>query len=106
MLSIGQVAAGTASTHLCTIPAGPCLVTITNDSASAGSAYVAITPAAAAGTLATFTTSNGIPVPAGQSLVFANYKSSPSASLSVISASTAATNVGFLISSAAGGAGF
>ena len=81
-------------------------MTITNDSASAGSAYVAITPAAAAGTLATFTTSNGIPVPAGQSLVFANYKSSPSASLSVISASTAATNVGFLISSAAGGAGF
>jgi hypothetical protein len=103
MLSIGQVTAGTASTHLCTIPAGPCLVTITNDSASAGTAYVGITPV---GTAQSFTTSNGIPVPAGQSLVFANYKASPAASLAVISASTAATNVGFLISSAAGGAGF
>jgi hypothetical protein len=106
MLAIGQVTAGTAVTHLCNVPAGPCLVTITNDSASAGSAYVAITPSAAAGTAATLTTGNGIPVPAGQSLVFANYKASPAASLSVTSASTAATNVGFLISSAAGGTGF
>lgn len=95
MLSIGQVTAGTAATHLCTVPGGPCLVTITNDSASAGTAYVGITPAS---TAYTFSTSNGIPVPAGQSLVFANYKSSAAASLSVISASTVATNVGFLIS--------
>ena len=102
MLSIGQVTAGTAATHLCNVPGGPCLVTITNDSASAGTAYVGITPV---GTAQTFTTSNGIPVPAGQSLVFANYKSSPPASLSVTSASTVATNVGFLISTSSGGTG-
>ena len=90
------------ATHLCNVPAGPCLVTITNDSASAGTAYVGITPV---GTAQTFTTSNGIPVPAGQSLVFANYKSSPPASLSVTSASTVATNVGFLISTSSGGTG-
>jgi hypothetical protein len=107
MLSIGQVTIGTVATHLCNVPAGPCLVTITNDSASAASAYVGVTGAAgtlAGGTPATVTAANSIPVPAGQSWVFANYKSSPGASLSVIS-SGSATTVGFAISSAAGGTG-
>ena len=49
-------------------------MTITNDSGSAGSAYVGFTPAS---TAYTFSTTNGIPVPAGQSLVFANYKGYP-----------------------------
>lgn len=94
MLTIGQVTAGTASTHLCTVPAGPALVTITNDSLSATSAYVGVTPAS---TAYTFSSSNGCPVPAGQSLVFANYKTSAGESLSVITSSTTAT-VGFVIS--------
>jgi hypothetical protein len=94
VLTIGQVTAGTAATRLCTVPAGPCLVTITNDSLSATSAYVGITPAS---TAYTFSSSNGIPVPAGQSLVFAHYRSSGSESLSVITGSTTAT-VGFVIS--------
>jgi hypothetical protein len=107
MLSIGQVTIGTVATHLCNVPGGPCLVTVTNDSGSAASAYLGITGApgtAAGGTPATVTTTNSIPVPAGTSLVFANYKSSPGASLSVISSGSAVT-VGFLISTSAGGTG-
>jgi hypothetical protein len=100
-LSIDQVQAGTIAAFLCNVPAGPCLVTITNDSASANSAYVGITPP---GTASSLTTANGIPVPAGQSLVFARYKGDGPRSLSVITSGTA--SVGFLISSASGGTGY
>jgi hypothetical protein len=101
MLSIGQVTATSTAATLCHVPGGPCLVTITNDSLSATTAYIAT---ATASTAYTFTSSNGIPVPAGQSLVFANYPGSGGATLSVITASTTAT-VGFLISGASGGTG-
>lgn len=106
MLSIGQVSAvGTATTHLCNVPPGPCLVTITNDSASTGSAYVGITPPASSGTLSTLATTNGMPIPSGQIATFANYKGSPGASLSVVTSGTFTASVGFLVSSAAGGTG-
>lgn len=106
MLAIGQVSAvGTATTHLCNVPAGPCLVTITNDSGSTGSAYVGITPAASAGTLQALSSSNGMPIPSGQIATFANYKGSPGASLSVITSGTLTASVGFLVSSASGGTG-
>jgi hypothetical protein len=102
MLSIGQASAvGTAATHLCNVPAGPCLVVITNDSASTGSAYVG-----AVATGGSLSSSNGMPVPSGQIATFANYKGSPAASLSVITSGTFTASVGFLVSSASGGTGF
>jgi hypothetical protein len=91
MLSVNQVVVGASSVPLCTVPSGPCLVVITNDSASAASAYIGVTPVH--GTLAA---TNGIPLPAGQSLVFPGYKMSTGASLSAISTGTA--TVGWLIS--------
>jgi hypothetical protein len=106
MLSMGQVSAvGTAATHLCNVPAGPCLVTITNDSSSTGSAYLGITPPASAGTLASLSSGNGMPIPSGAIATFANYKGSPGASLSVITSGTLTASVGYLVSSASGGTG-
>ena len=68
-------------------------MSVTNDSGSAGSAYLGPTPGS---TAQAFSSSNGIPVPAGQTLTFANYNSSPATPMSVIAASTA--TVGYLIS--------
>jgi hypothetical protein len=94
MLTTGQVSASGTASHLCNMPAGPCLVVITNDSASAGSAYVGLTP----GTSGSLSATNGIPVPAGQSLPLVGYPGSAGGSISVVAASTA--TVGFAISSA------
>ena len=90
----GQVSATATTAAFCTVPAGACIVIFTNDSASAGSAYIGVTPA---GTTPGLTSSNGIPLPAGQSITFAGYSGSAGASMSVVAASTA--NVGYLISS-------
>jgi hypothetical protein len=90
----GSISATTAAAFLCVVPPGSCVVTVTNDSASAGSAFVG--PQAAGSTTAAISSSSGIPVPAGQSLVFAGYPSSTGAQFAVVAASTA--TVGWLIS--------
>jgi hypothetical protein len=91
MFSIGQAAAGTVASTLCPIPAGPCMVSVQSDSASANTAYVGIS--AAGGTV---TTANGYPIPAGGNLVFARYLSEGSATLTVITSGTA--TLGWLVS--------
>jgi hypothetical protein len=89
----GQVSASTAAALLCVVPPGPVLVVLSSDSASSSTAFVGNTPSSPA----VFTTSNGVPLPAGASLTFAAFATSQGGSLSVIAATTA--TVGYIISS-------
>ena len=99
MLSTGQVttSGGTVST-LVTVPPGPCLVILSSDPASAATAYIGITPAAAAGTLASLSSTNGIPLASGAQMTFPGYPGGRGAALSVIAAGTLSATVGWLIS--------
>jgi hypothetical protein len=91
-----QVTAGTASSTLCQMPPGPCMLVVSN----ASSVTVYFGPGGTA-----LTTGNGMPVPAGQSVAWAGYQGNKGAALSVIAASGTANSVGFLISSATGQTG-
>jgi hypothetical protein len=97
MFVTGQVTAGTASSALCQMPPGPCMLSVSNPS----SVTVYIGPGGTA-----LTTGNGYPVPAGQTTAWAGYQGSKGAALNVIAASGTANSVGFLISSATGQTGF
>ena len=89
MITTGQVSATTTAASLLTVPAGPCMVVLSSDPASANTAYV--------GPAGTVTSSNGIPVGVGQSVTFAVYGGSPAKALSVVCATGTAT-VGYLTS--------
>ncbi len=95
MLDINQASVGTVTTAICTIPPGPCMVVLSSDPGSTGTAYVGITPA---GTANALSGSNGMPLAAGQSVTFAGYKGSAGASLSGFCKAGSAATVGFLIS--------
>ena len=97
MITSGQVtASGTASSVLCQMPPGPCLVLLSSDPASAATAYVGVTPA----TGGTLSSSNGYPLAAGAQMTFAGYPSDRGSSLSVVAAGTASAIVGWLVSRA------
>jgi len=91
-----QVQAGTVASTLAVVPAGPCMVVISNPSS--------VTVYFGSGT--GVTTGNGMPVPAGQTVPFACYQGSKGGTLSVVAASGSANSVGWLISSATGQTGF
>lgn len=90
----GQVTAGTASTHLCSVPPGPCQVVLSNSG----------TVAAFVGFGGTVTASDGFPVPSGGVAPFSGYPGGAGQQLSVVTASGSAS-VGWLVSSASGGTG-
>lgn len=91
MLTTNQFAASTAPTVFATVPAGPCIVVLSSDPASTGTAYIG------AGT-ATVTTSNGVPLGVGASITFAGYKGSAGVSLSAVCASGKTAAIGMVIS--------
>ena len=97
MLITGQATAGTAPSVLCTVPAGPCTVLISN-AGTASPVWIGAGTAVTAG--------NGFPVPSGavSPVTFPGYPASPATPLSVVCSSGSAS-VGFLISSASGGTG-
>jgi hypothetical protein len=96
MISTGQANATTACSILCVMPPGPCLVSISNISAT--TVYVG-----ASGTAVT--TGNGYPIPSGQITSFAGYQGGTGAQIGMVQAGTASATVGFFVSSASGGTG-
>lgn len=91
----GQVVAGTASSVLCRIPPGPCMVLISN-AGTASPVY--------AGMGTVVTSLNGFPIPSGAPVALAGYAGSQGGPLSVIS-SSGSCSVGFIISNAYGQTG-
>jgi hypothetical protein len=92
----GQVSAGTAVANLVRMPPGPCMVVVTNPGTV--TAYV--------GPGTSLSSSNGMPVPAGQSLTWAGYQGGHGAQLQVVASSgTASSTVAFLVSTATGDTG-
>ena len=91
MIVTGQVAVGTSEVTLITVPTNPCIVILSSDPGSASTVYV--------GTTTGVTSSNGIPLGAGQSFTFAGYHPQGNAAqlLYAICGSGSAT-VGYLIS--------
>jgi hypothetical protein len=73
----GQVTAGTASSLLCRVPAGPCHVVLSN--AGTAAAFVGF------GTVVT--SSNGFPVPSGQVAPFPGFPGGAGQQLSVVTSS-------------------
>lgn len=92
MLTMGQVPVGTAAATLCTLPGGPCTVSLKSGTVSADTAYVGFK-----GTAGTVTTGNGYILDPGDTLSFSMYKPEASQTLAAISAGTA--TVSFLITS-------
>lgn len=97
MFATGQVSAGSVSSTLCQMPPGPCMLAVSNPSAV--TVYLGT-----AGTV--LTTSNGFPVPSGQSVAWAGYQGDKGGAVGVIAASGSANAVGFLISNPSGQTGF
>ena len=99
MFSTGQVTTtGGSVSSLVTVPPGPCLVILSSDPASAATAYIGVTPPAAAGTLASLSSTNGIPLAAGAQMTFPGYPGAKGEALSVVAAGTLSATVGWLIS--------
>ena len=95
MYSIGQAtSSGGTAVSLCTVPAGPCLVVLSCDPASTGTAYVATTP----GTGGSISSLNAIPIASGTSITVAGYPAAHGAPLSLTTSGTFSATVGWLIS--------
>jgi len=93
MIVTGQVSVGTSEVTLVTVPVNPCIVILSSDPGSASTVYV--------GTTTGVSSSNGIPLGAGQSFTFAGYhhvlQGGQAQLLYAICASGSAT-VGYLMS--------
>ena len=89
-LITGQYTAGTASQVAFMQPPGPCVVTMTSDKSSANTAYI--------GAGATVTVSNGTPLIPSGAVSWAAYPGSKGGPVSVTTSGTAATTVGWIIS--------
>ena len=104
MITTGQVTIGTASTTLCLVPPGPCMVVLSNNGTAspvwvgAGTAVIAGVAGTAAGA------GNGFPVPSGAPVAFAGYQGGKGATL-VAACSSGSASVGYLISTATGQTG-
>ena len=98
-----QVTIGTATSTLCVVPPGPCMVVLSNNGTAspvwvgAGTTIVAASRAALWGP-------NGFPVPRGAPVAFAGYQGDKGATL-VAACSSGSATVGYLISTATGGTG-
>jgi hypothetical protein len=84
MIACSQAIVGTAPTLLCSVPPGPCSVTVTN-AATAVTVYL--------GTGSAVTTTTGAPLPAGQAVTVHGYPGSRGASLYAVAGAPAAAGV-------------